>query len=56
LAEFAVSGKIVFVADVDQISALVILANYARQGMENVIIPWAACCRTNGLLPFREAK
>lgn len=47
---------IVFVADVDQISALVILANYARQGMENVIIPWAAGCQTIGLLPFREAK
>ena len=46
----------VFVADADQISALVILANYSRQGMENVIIPWAAGCQTIGLLPFREAK
>lgn len=47
---------VVFVADADQISALVILANYARQGMQNVIIPWAAGCQTIGLLPFREAK
>jgi hypothetical protein len=48
-------ASVVFVADADQISALVILANYARQGMENVIIPWAAGCQTIGLLPFREA-
>jgi hypothetical protein len=31
-------------------------ANYARTGMENVIIPWAAGCQTIGILPFREAK
>ena len=49
-------ATVVFVADADQISALVILANYARQGMENVIIPWAAGCQTIGLLPFREGK
>ncbi|MDY6822359.1 MAG: DUF169 domain-containing protein [Thermodesulfobacteriota bacterium] len=39
-----------------QLSALVILANYARHGMENVTIPWAASCQTIGLLPFREGK
>ncbi|WP_319523319.1 DUF169 domain-containing protein [uncultured Desulfosarcina sp.] len=49
-------ATVVFVANADQISALVILANYARQGMENVIIPWAAGCQTIGLLPFREGK
>ncbi|MCF8052968.1 MAG: DUF169 domain-containing protein [Desulfobacterales bacterium] len=49
-------ATVVFVADADQISALVILANYARQGMENVIIPWAAGCQTIGLLPFQEGK
>jgi hypothetical protein len=43
-------------ANADQIPALVILANYARQGMENVIIPWAAGCQTIGLLPFREGQ
>ena len=46
---------VVFLADPDQLSALVILANYAREGMENVIIPWAAGCQTIGILPFREA-
>lgn len=47
---------VVFLANADQLSALVILANYAREGMENVIIPWAAGCQTIGILPFREAK
>jgi len=49
-------ASVVFVANADQISALVILANYGRQGMENVIIPWAAGCQTIGLLPFREGQ
>jgi uncharacterized protein (DUF169 family) len=49
-------ATVVFVANADQISALVILANYSRQGMENVIIPWAAGCQTIGLLPFNEGK
>ncbi len=47
---------VVFLADADQLSALVILANYGREGMENVIIPWAAGCQTIGILPWREAK
>ncbi|MEZ4579876.1 MAG: DUF169 domain-containing protein [Desulfobacterales bacterium] len=47
---------VVFVANPDQLSALVILANYARSGMENVSIPWAAGCQTIGLLPFNENK
>lgn len=47
---------VVFLANPDQLSALVILANYGREGMDNVIIPWAAGCQTICLLPFREAK
>jgi len=47
---------VVFLADPDQLSALVILANYGREGMENVTIPWAAGCQTIGILPYREAK
>lgn len=47
---------VVFLADPDQLSALVILANYGREGMENVIIPWAAGCQTIGILPSREGK
>ena len=47
---------VVLLANPDQLSALVILANYGREGMENVIIPWAAGCQTIGILPYREAK
>lgn len=49
-------ATVVFLADPDQLAALVILANYARGGMENVIIPWAAGCQTIGILPFREGQ
>ena len=47
---------VIFLVNPDQLSALVILANYARAGMENVIIPWAAGCQTIGILPYREGK
>jgi len=40
----------------DQLSALVILANYGRPGTENVTIPYAAGCQTIGIFPYREAK
>lgn len=49
-------ATVVLLADPDQLSALVILANYGREGMENVAIPWAAGCQTIGILPFREAR
>jgi len=48
--------NVVFTVDADQLSALVILANYARKGMENVSIPWAAGCQTIGIIPWHEAK
>ncbi|MFP3982052.1 MAG: DUF169 domain-containing protein [Desulfobacterales bacterium] len=47
---------VVFLADMDQISALTILANYHREGNENVIFPYAAGCQTIGIYPFREAR
>ncbi len=47
---------IVFFGDMDQISALSILANYGRKGNENVIFPFAAGCQNIGIYPFRESK
>lgn len=47
---------VIFFADPDQLSALVILANYGREDNENVIIPYAAGCQTIGIYPYREAK
>jgi uncharacterized protein (DUF169 family) len=46
---------IVFLADPDQLSALVILSNYRRSGNENAFIPYAAGCQTIGVYPYREA-
>jgi uncharacterized protein (DUF169 family) len=47
---------VIFFADPDQLSALVILANYGRDTNENVIIPYAAGCQTLGIYPYREAE
>jgi len=47
---------ITFLANPDQLTALVILANYGREGIENVITPYAAGCQTIGIFPYREAK
>ena len=47
---------VIFFADPDQLSALVILANYDRETNENVIIPYAAGCQTVGIYPYREAS
>lgn len=47
---------IVFLVDVDQLAALVVLANYARESNESVFIPHAAGCQSIGIYPFREAQ
>ena len=46
---------VIFFADPDELSALVVLANYGRGDNENVIIPFAAGCQTIGIYPYREA-
>ena len=46
---------VIFFVDPDQLSALVVLANYGRGDNENVIIPWAAGCQTLGIYDYREA-
>ncbi len=46
---------VIFLADPDQLSALVVLANYAREGNENVFIPYAAGCQAIGIYPYQEA-
>jgi hypothetical protein len=47
---------IIFFVDPDQLSALVVLANYDRPDNHNVIIPYAAGCQTIGIYPYQEAK
>lgn len=56
LAEGETPVVVVFLADPDQMSALVVLANYGREDNENVIIPFGAGCQTIGIFAYREAK
>ena len=47
---------VVLLANPDQLSALVVLANYGRGHNENVIVPFAAGCQSIGIYPYREAR
>lgn len=49
-------GVVTVLADADQISALVVLANFARPGIDNVRIPFCAGCASIALYPFDEAR
>lgn len=47
---------VIFLANPDQLAALVVLANYARESTESVIIPFGAGCQSIGIFPYREAR
>lgn len=47
---------VVMYASADQLSALVVLANYDREGRDNVVMPFAAGCQSICLLPYDEGK
>lgn len=47
---------VVFFCEPDQLSALIVLANYGRPGSENVIIPFGAGCHTVCLIPYAQSK
>lgn len=46
--------SITFLVNPDQLSALVVLANYDSEDNENVMIPFAAGCQSIGICTFRE--
>jgi len=46
--------SITLLVNPDQFSALVVLANYAREHNENVIIPFAAGCQVIGIYTYQE--
>jgi hypothetical protein len=48
--------SVTFFVDPDQLSALVVLANYADPAADNVIIPWAAGCQVIGIFGYRELE
>ena len=47
---------VVFLADMDQVAALTVLANYHRPSNDNVIFPFAAGCQSIGIHAFQEAR
>ncbi len=47
---------IVFYANPDQLSALVVLTNYGRPAGEHVMVRMAAGCQSIGLLPYAESR
>jgi len=48
--------SVTVLADPDQLSALVVLANYGRETADNVIIPMGAGCHQIGIHVYREAE
>ncbi len=46
---------VTFVADPDQLSALIVLANFDREPGDNVIVPFAAGCQSIGIISLKEA-
>lgn len=48
--------SVTFLVNPEQLSALVVMANYDRPGRENVAVPWSAACQVVGILSYDEAK
>jgi len=48
--------SVTVLADPDQLSALVVLANYGRETADNVIVPMGAGCHQIGIHVYREAE
>lgn len=46
---------VVMLPNPDQMSAMVVLAGYARGGTQNTIIPYAAGCQTIGIFAYKKA-
>jgi hypothetical protein len=46
--------SVTFFVDSDQLSALVVLANYTEPDLENVAVPWGAGCQIMGIFAYRE--
>lgn len=49
-----IPATVVFLVNPDQLSALVVLANYARETGDNVIAPFGAGCHQIGIIPYKE--
>ncbi len=48
--------SVIFLVNVDQLSALNVLANYARETNDNVVMQFGAGCHQIGIIPLREGE
>lgn len=55
-AEGEIPKVVVFLVNPDQLSALVVLANYGREDNCNVIAPFGAGCHSICIIPYNEAE
>ena len=56
LSDGEIPKVVIFLANPDQLSALVVLANYARETNDNVIVPFGAGCHAIGIIPYNESE
>lgn len=54
LSDGEVPRSVIFLVNPDQLSALVVLANYGRDTNQNVIAPFGAGCHSIGIMPYKE--
>jgi uncharacterized protein (DUF169 family) len=47
---------VIFLADPNQLAALTVLANFAYEDTQRVMIPFAAGCQAIGIIPYRQAQ
>lgn len=56
LAEGETPKVVIFLVNPDQLSALVVLANYPRETNDNVTVPFGAGCQSIGIIPYKESE
>lgn len=54
--EYGKPQVVIFFANPDQLTALCVLANYARTSAENVIAPFGSGCQQIGVLVYKEGE
>jgi uncharacterized protein (DUF169 family) len=47
---------VIFLVNPDQLTALIVLANYGRGTNDNVIVPFGAGCHSIGIIPYKESE
>ncbi len=56
VAEDEVPQVVIFLANPDQLTALVVLASYSRVAYDNVVVPWGSACQQIGIMTYKESE